>query len=79
MINEFDIVRIKIDLTNEIKKNTTGTVLSVYDNGNFFLVEFFDKNEETIGDGMTLVKLEDIKIIYKNSISSNPSDVDSYE
>ena len=65
MIKENDIVKIKIDLTNEITKDTTGTVLSVYDNGNFFLIEFFDKNEETIGDGMTLAKLENVELVYK--------------
>lgn len=65
MIKEYDIIKIKIDLTNEITKGTTGTILSVYDNGNFFLIEFFDENEETIGDGMTLVKLEDVELVYK--------------
>lgn len=74
MISEFDVVKTKFDLTDEIKKNTTGTVLSVYDNGSFFLVEFFDKNHETIGNGMTLVKLDEIELIYKQP---NPDGEDS--
>lgn len=64
MIKEHDVVKAKIDLTDEIKMHTIGVVLSVYENGNFFLVEFVDENNETIGDGMTLVNLKDIGLVY---------------
>lgn len=64
MIKEYDVVKVKIDLNDKIKANTIGVVLEVYENGKSFLIEFVDENNETIGDGMTLVKLEDIELVY---------------
>lgn len=64
MVKEYDVVKAKIDLTNEIKKHTNGVILSVYEDGKYFLVEFINENKETIGDGMTLVKLEDLDLVY---------------
>lgn len=69
MINENDVVRDKRSLSKEIKINTIGAVLAVFDNGKVFLVEFIDENKQTIGNGMTTVKLEDIELV----LSSNQS------
>lgn len=66
MIKVYDVVKTNIDLTDEIKKHTIGVVLSVYEDGKYFLIEFVDKNNETIADGMTLVKLEDIELVNYN-------------
>lgn len=67
MINEYDVIKIKIDLNDTIKADTIGVILSVYENGKSFLVEFVDENNQTIGDGMTLVNFEDIELVHKNS------------
>lgn len=71
MIKENDVVKAKIDLTDEIKRDTIGVILSVYENGNSFLIEFVDENKETIGDGMTLVKLKDVELVYNYPSTSN--------
>jgi hypothetical protein len=71
MIKENDIVKAKLDLSKNIRKDTEGVILSVYDNGNYFLVEFIDKNSDTIEDGMTKVKVNDIELIYNYSGESD--------
>lgn len=65
MIEENDIIKVKIDLNDLIKINTLGVVLSVYDNGNSFLIEFVDNNNETIGSGMEVVQLKNIELVFK--------------
>ncbi|RKR09068.1 uncharacterized protein DUF4926 [Flavobacterium sp. 90] len=71
MIREHDIIKIKIDLNDNIKAGTIGVILSIYENGKFFLVEFVDKNNQTIGDGMTLVDFKDIELVSSHSKGSN--------
>lgn len=65
MIDEYDTIKTKIDLTNEIKVGTIGVGLSVYDKVNYLLVEFLDKNHQTIENGMTTVNLKDVELVYK--------------
>lgn len=65
MIDEYDTIKAKIDLTNEIKVCTRGVGLSVYDKGNHLLVEFLDENYQTIENGMTTVNLKDVELVYK--------------
>jgi hypothetical protein len=63
MYNEYDVVKAKIDLAENIKKSTEGVILSVYRNGEYYLVEFFDENNDTIGNGMDTVALNDIELV----------------
>lgn len=65
MIDEYDTIKAKIDLTDEIKIGTRGVVLLVYDNRNTLLVEFLDENHQTIGNGMTTVNLKDVELVHK--------------
>lgn len=66
MINEYDTIKARIDLTDDIKAGTLGVVLSVYNNGTAFLIEFVDKDNKTIEDGMTVVRLKDVELVYKH-------------
>lgn len=66
MLKENDVVKAKFDLTENIKKDTKGVILSVYDDGNIYLVEFFDDDNNTIGDGMDTVALKDIELVWNS-------------
>jgi hypothetical protein len=65
MIEENDIIVTNKQINELIKKNTEGVVLSVYNNGEAFLVEFLDSNGDTIGDGMQTVSKDDIELLIK--------------
>lgn len=67
MINENDVVRATRDLSEEIKINTIGAVLAVFDNSKAFMVEFIDDNKQTIGNGMTTVELGDIELVWSSN------------
>jgi hypothetical protein len=63
MIEENDIIRTNKRINNEIAEGTKGVVLYVFDKE--FLVEFIDKEGNTIGNGMETVKQEDIDLLIK--------------
>ena len=52
---ENDVVVSIVDISPIIKKGTKGVILSILEEDKVFLVEFVDKNGETIGDGMETV------------------------
>ena len=48
MLNEYDVVKSKIDLSEKVKKNTVGAVVMVFPEfQNDYMVEFIE-NEETL-------------------------------
>ena len=48
MLNEYDVVKLKIDLSEKVKKNTVGAVVMVFHEfPNDYMVEFIE-NEETL-------------------------------
>ena len=48
MLNEYDVVKSKIDLSEKVKKNTVGAVVMVFTEfPNDYMVEFIE-NEETL-------------------------------
>lgn len=48
MLNEYDVVKSKIDLSEKVKKNTVGAVVMVFPEfANDYMVEFIE-NEETL-------------------------------
>ena len=48
MLNEYDVVKLKIDLSEKVKKNTVGAVVMVFPEfPNDYMVEFIE-NEETL-------------------------------
>lgn len=48
MLNEYDVVKSKIDLSEKVKKNTVGAVVMVFlEFPNDYMVEFIE-NEETL-------------------------------
>ena len=48
MLNEYDVVKSKIDLSEKVKKNTVGAVVMVFPEfPNDYMVEFIE-NEETL-------------------------------
>lgn len=67
MIIENDIIKSKRDINEKVNAGTFGVVMSVYENGNFLLIEFIDKNGDTIDDGMTLVSVCDVELIQKQN------------
>ena len=49
MFKLYDVVKLKKDrLDLGIKKNFTGTIVDICNDGKAFTVEFFDENDETI-------------------------------
>ena len=52
---ENDIIVSIVDISPIINKGTKGVILYVLEEDKAFLVEFFDENGETIGDGMETV------------------------
>lgn len=44
IINQFSVIELLEDLNENIKKGMTGTVLEIYDFGNYFEVEFVKKD-----------------------------------
>jgi len=62
MIKELDVVIATLDISSSIQKNTIGTVLSISKDRKTYLVEFVDANKQTIGDGMTVVGQNQIKL-----------------
>ena len=52
---ENDIIVSIVDISSIINKGTKGVILYVLEEDKVFLVEFVDKNGETIGDGMETV------------------------
>ena len=65
MIEENDVVKSNKKINDQIGKGTVGAVLSVYNNGEAFLVEFIDANGNTIGDGMETCFKNDIDLFIK--------------
>lgn len=65
MIEENDVIRANKKLSNEIVKGTEGVVLCVFHEGKEFLIEFVNKNGETIGNGMETVRKEDVDLLIK--------------
>ncbi len=65
MIDENDVVKSNKKINDHIEKGTIGTILSVYENGEAFLVEFFDTDGNTIGDGMETCSKNDIDLFIK--------------
>lgn len=62
MYQENEIVIANKDITPLILKNTKGVIHSIYDNGNYYLVEFVDEYGDTIVDGLETVSYCDIDI-----------------
>lgn len=62
MYQENEIVMANKDITPLILKNTKGVIHSIYDNGNYYLVEFVDEYGDTIGNGLETVSYCDIDI-----------------
>ncbi len=60
MYQESETVVANKDITPLILKNTKGVIHSIYDNGNYYLVEFVDESGNTIGDGLETISCNDI-------------------
>jgi len=59
MLNEYDVVKAKRNLSNNVSKGCIGTIVMIYENPRLaYEVEFFDSNNESI-DILT-VETEDI-------------------
>jgi hypothetical protein len=65
MIEELDLIIAAVDINSEVPKNTVGVVLSVSKDGMKYLIEFLDSQNETIGNGMTLVEKDQVKLFKK--------------
>lgn len=62
MIKELDLVITITDISSEIRQNTIGVVLSISQDSKSYLVEFVDEDKETIGNGMTVVSANQVKL-----------------
>lgn len=62
MIKEFDLVVALVNITEDIPKDTIGTVLSMSKDKRQFVVEFVDEFQQTIGNGMTMVDEDQVKL-----------------
>ena len=62
MLKELDLVITNSDINDEIKKDSIGVVLSISNDGKNYLVEFVDKNNNTIGNGMTIVNEQQVRL-----------------
>jgi hypothetical protein len=63
MFFEYDSVKAVKDIDDLVTKGTAGVILSVFQNGNFYLVEFVDDENWTIGNGMHTVSKGDIELV----------------
>ncbi|MDP4203138.1 MAG: DUF4926 domain-containing protein [Bacteroidota bacterium] len=62
ILKENDVVKASIKISQKIPQNTIGTILCVFDQGKEYLVEFIDSHGETLEDGLTTVKRDDIEL-----------------
>ncbi len=67
MIQEYDLVKATSDISEQIKIDTIGVVLSVSDDLKNFVIEFVDKNLDPLEDGMTLTRLDQVILFKKDS------------
>jgi hypothetical protein len=63
MLFEHDCIKALKDIDALVTKGTAGVILSVYQNGDFYLVEFVDDENWTIGNGMYTVSNDDIELV----------------
>lgn len=63
MFIENNIIISKKEISSQIPKGTKGVILEVYKNGDYYLVEFIDNENYTIGDGMETVFKDDIELV----------------
>lgn len=66
MIEENDLVITNKRINELIEISTKGVILSIYNNGDAFLIEFINANGETIGNGMETVQKSDIELLVKS-------------
>jgi len=67
MIEELDLIITVSDFNSEIKIGTIGVVLSISGDGKTYLVEFIDKSNNTIGNGMTIVNNQQVRLLKKGN------------
>lgn len=67
MFKENETIITNKDISSLILKNTKGVIHAIYDNGNYYLVEFVDKFGITINDGLETIRCNDIEKYIDNS------------
>lgn len=66
MIEIYDIVRSNEEISKKIPCYTIGVVLDISPDNNYLIVEFIDKDQNSLDGGATFVKLQQVDLIKKN-------------
>lgn len=62
MYKMFDIVFSTKSISEEVSAGTKGVILDIYEDGKYYLIEFVDEYDSTIGDGMYTVSADNISL-----------------